>query len=201
MPFFHNVKTLTMLKKKKIQSFTIFDTLDNFDNFFTMFTFAKTILETCDIWDTDYNSDNWEPQFRQSLWPDLRLLTVRSQRLSNVNCQFFITSLPLFSLVLTGFHIWTICIDRFSMVFYRCTIAIYWMVFRFTIGINGSMNVHKKNMNSNQKNPLYVPIGRIVTLIAATGCEGPSTMVRNPTYAVLLWNQFCRELHARWRGG
>ena len=38
-----------MLKKKKIQSFTIFDTLDNFDNFFTMFTFAKTILETCNI--------------------------------------------------------------------------------------------------------------------------------------------------------
>ena len=117
-------------------------------NFFTMFTFAKTILETCDIWDTDYNSDNWEPQFRQSLWPDLRLLTVRSQRLSNVNCQFFITSLPLFSLVLTGFHIWTICIDSFSMVFYRCTIAIYWMVFRFTIGINGSI---QKNMNSNKK--------------------------------------------------
>ena len=21
------------------------------------------ILETCDIWDTDYNSDNWEPEF------------------------------------------------------------------------------------------------------------------------------------------
>ena len=153
MPFFHNVKTLTMLKKKKIQSFTIFDTLDNFDNFFTMFTFAKTILETCDIWDTDYNSDIWEPQFRQSLWPDLRLLTVRSQRLSNVNCQFFITSLPLFSLVLTGFHIWTICIDSFSMVFYRCTIAIDWMVFRFTIGINGSMNVHKKAWILTKKTP------------------------------------------------
>ena len=24
---------------------------------------TKTILETCDIWDTDYNSDNWEPEF------------------------------------------------------------------------------------------------------------------------------------------
>ena len=23
----------------------------------------KTILETCNIWDTDYNSDNWEPEF------------------------------------------------------------------------------------------------------------------------------------------
>ena len=21
------------------------------------------ILETCDIWDTDYNSENWEPEF------------------------------------------------------------------------------------------------------------------------------------------
>ena len=35
------------------------------------------------------------------------------------------------------------------------------------------------------QNTLYVPKERIVTLIAATGCEGPSTMVRNPTYAVL----------------
>ena len=26
-------------------------------------TIKKTILETCDIWDTDYNSDNWEPEF------------------------------------------------------------------------------------------------------------------------------------------
>ena len=23
----------------------------------------RAILETCDIWDTDYNSDNWEPEF------------------------------------------------------------------------------------------------------------------------------------------
>ena len=23
----------------------------------------KTILETSDIWDTDYNFDNWEPEF------------------------------------------------------------------------------------------------------------------------------------------
>ena len=36
----------------------------------------------------------------------------------------------------------------------------------------------------NKKN-LYVPKERIVTLIAATGCEGPSTMVSNPTYVVL----------------
>ena len=47
------------------------------------------------------------------------------------------------------------------------------------------------------KNTLYVPKERIVTLIAATGCEGPSTMVINPTYAVLSRNQFCRELRAR----
>ena len=25
-------------------------------------TMTKTILQTCDIWDTDYNSDNWEPR-------------------------------------------------------------------------------------------------------------------------------------------
>ena len=28
-----------------------------FDNF------EKTVLESCDIWDTDYSSDNWEPEF------------------------------------------------------------------------------------------------------------------------------------------
>ena len=28
-----------------------------FDNF------EKTVLETCDIWDTDYSSDNWETEF------------------------------------------------------------------------------------------------------------------------------------------
>ena len=26
-------------------------------------TMTKTIPETCDIWDTNYNSDNWEPEF------------------------------------------------------------------------------------------------------------------------------------------
>ena len=31
--------------------------------FYTILTFAKTILETSDIWDTDWNSDNWEPEF------------------------------------------------------------------------------------------------------------------------------------------
>ena len=26
-------------------------------------TIEKTVLEICDIWDTDFNSDNWEPEF------------------------------------------------------------------------------------------------------------------------------------------
>ena len=30
---------------------------------FAILTIEKTILETCDIWDTDYNSENWEPEF------------------------------------------------------------------------------------------------------------------------------------------
>ena len=30
---------------------------------FASLTIEKTILETCDIWDTNYNSDNWEPEF------------------------------------------------------------------------------------------------------------------------------------------
>ena len=28
-----------------------------------MLTIEKTAIETCDIWDTAYNSDNWEPEF------------------------------------------------------------------------------------------------------------------------------------------
>ena len=35
---------------------TIFD-----DSFW--WHFLMTVLEICDIWDTDYNSDNWEPEF------------------------------------------------------------------------------------------------------------------------------------------
>ena len=29
---------------------------------FAILTIEKKILKTCDIWDTDYNSDNWEPE-------------------------------------------------------------------------------------------------------------------------------------------
>ena len=55
---------------------SIFDQFEfSFDNFehlnnFAILAITKTILETYDIWDTDYNSDNWEPEFRQSLLPD-----------------------------------------------------------------------------------------------------------------------------------
>ena len=44
----------------------------NFENFeffwqfwqlLTTLTIFKTILQTCDNWDTDYNSYNWEPEF------------------------------------------------------------------------------------------------------------------------------------------
>ena len=61
---FHNFDNLNIF----------FYNFDNFTNFwqlkniftiqiiaFAMLTIEKTILETCDIWDTD--SDNWEPEF------------------------------------------------------------------------------------------------------------------------------------------
>ena len=35
---------------------------DNFEKFWILWQFW-TILETCDFLDTDYNSDNWEPEF------------------------------------------------------------------------------------------------------------------------------------------
>ena len=37
---------------------TNFDYLDNFDNW------IDSPVETCDIWDIDYNSDNWIIEFR-----------------------------------------------------------------------------------------------------------------------------------------
>ena len=47
---------------------------------------------------------------------------------------------------------------------------------------------------------LVIPKARIVTLrvagMAVPGCNGPSTVVRSTTYAVLSRNQFCRELRA-----
>ena len=52
---------------------TIFDNFENLYNgdkfgqfwqlFFTMFAIEKTTLDTRDIWDTDYSSDNWEIEF------------------------------------------------------------------------------------------------------------------------------------------
>ena len=42
---------------------TIDDNFHNSDNCFAILTIEKTILKTCDNWDTDYNSDNWEPEF------------------------------------------------------------------------------------------------------------------------------------------
>ena len=47
-----------------LNCFTILPILTFLDNFY-IFTIPMTmiILETCDIWDTDYNSDNWEPEF------------------------------------------------------------------------------------------------------------------------------------------
>ena len=53
---------------------------------------------------------------------------------------------------------------------------------------------------------LIIPKERIVILrvagLAVPGCNGPSTVVRSTTYAVLLRNQFCRELRAHdGRGG
>ena len=47
--------------------------LDNSGQFWTILTsetIERTVLETCDIWDTDCNSDDWEPEFWQSFLPD-----------------------------------------------------------------------------------------------------------------------------------
>ena len=41
----------------------------------------------------------------------------------------------------------------------------------------------------------------MVAGLAVPGCEGPSSVVKSPTYAVLSRNQLCRELRTRWGGG
>ena len=38
-------------------------TVVSFDNFDDNFFGTYFQLVTCDIWDTDYNTDNWEPGF------------------------------------------------------------------------------------------------------------------------------------------
>ena len=45
-----------------IDNFWQFWQLRQSRQFLTILTIEKTVLETCDIWDTEYNSDNWEPE-------------------------------------------------------------------------------------------------------------------------------------------
>ena len=46
----------------------------------------------------------------------------------------------------------------------------------------------------------YAPKERILTLRVVPDCKGPSTIVRNPTYAVLSRGQYCRELRSQGGG-
>ena len=50
----------------------------------------RAILETCGIWDTDYNSDNWEPEFITILLTWQLIVTLDSIRNS---CEVFIRRL------------------------------------------------------------------------------------------------------------
>ena len=66
---------------------TTFD--DNFWLFFTTETietifdnFENKVLETCDIWDTDYSSDNWEPEFMTIFGTWQLIVTLDSIRIS-----------------------------------------------------------------------------------------------------------------------
>ena len=51
-------------------------------------TIEKTILETCDIWDTDYNSDNREPELKEIFVTWQLIVTLDSIRNS---CDVFIS--------------------------------------------------------------------------------------------------------------
>ena len=52
----------------------------------------KTILETCDIWDTDCNSDNWEPEFMTIFVTCQLRVTVDSIR-NSCDVLFFVTQI------------------------------------------------------------------------------------------------------------
>ena len=77
---------------------------------FAIMTIENTILETCDIWDTDYNSDNWEPEVMTIFVTWQLIVTLDSIRnscdvlenghhLSNQpqNCEMSINSVKLWS--------------------------------------------------------------------------------------------------------
>ena len=60
----------TLITILTIENLTSWQSLlfDNYDHFKIIYKFYNvwklwTIQETCDIWDTDYKSDNWEPDF------------------------------------------------------------------------------------------------------------------------------------------
>ena len=57
--FFYNFDNFTFFLQ--FWQLTTFFTIQTIA--FAILTIEKIILETCDIWDTDYNSDNWEPEF------------------------------------------------------------------------------------------------------------------------------------------
>ena len=52
------------------QKLTKFYNANNFDNFLIFLTMTMIILDTCGLWTFEYNSDNWEAEFRQSFLPD-----------------------------------------------------------------------------------------------------------------------------------
>ena len=67
-----------------LTNLTIFDNLaqiiwDNFEKFWFL-TIEETFLETCDIWDTEYNFDNWEPEFMTIIVPWQLIVTLDSIR-------------------------------------------------------------------------------------------------------------------------
>ena len=47
--------------QKHWQFLAIFKNVDNFDNFWQ--SWPKWQRQSCDIWDTDYNSNNWKSEF------------------------------------------------------------------------------------------------------------------------------------------
>ena len=87
--------------------------------FLWVLTIFKTILQTCDNWDTDYNSYNWEPEFMTIFFTWQSRVTVDSIRNS---CDVFVFFIPFY-----------FCISAFCILVILYFVFLYFLIFIFLI--------------------------------------------------------------------
>ena len=127
---------------------TILTIIDNFWQFWHFLT----ILETCDIWDTDYNSDNSEPEFMTFFvtW-QLRVTLdsiCNSCDVLSLNTVHMLGLLSILSLFLSSPGHWTVCVLRqrtFQHIFiikYRVLTPVYINTFFLELFVSLSLSLY-----------------------------------------------------------